>query len=238
MHPALNPKLWAVIPAAGVGKRFSATSLKQYQKLLGQTVLAHSVAALNHLPLEGYVLAISEQDTVAKKLKLSHPDKAHFCMGGINRVDSVLNALAYLSQFAAPTDWVMVHDAARPCVSIDCLTRLYQTAITKNSAAILATPVRDTLKRGFEHSIAHTVCRNDLWQAQTPQIAPLAVLKLAIEQALAQQLTITDEASALEAVDVPVLLVAGRPDNLKITYSEDLALAELILKSRQTGVQV
>ena len=233
MPQCSSHKLWAVIPAAGQGQRFSATELKQYQTILGQTVLAHSVAALNSLPLEGYVLAISENDTLAKKLKLSHPDKAHFCFGGRERVDSVLAALQYLSQFANPNDWVMVHDAARPCVSAACLKKLYDHAIQANSAAILATPVRDTLKRGFASSIAHTVSRDDLWQAQTPQMARLGQLKTAIERALQQHKKLTDEASALEAIDENVLLVTGRQDNFKITYPEDLALAELILKSRQ-----
>lgn len=235
-------RLWAIIPAAGTGKRFSAQALKQYQMLLGQTVLQHSVAALNALPLSGYVLAISAQDNMAKTLEFSHANKAHFCIGGVERVDSVLAALTFLSQTAHADDWVMVHDAARPCVTVECLNRLLASAISHNAPAILATPVRDTLKRAARadsdnssnssfntNSIAHTVCRNDLWQAQTPQIARLGQLKMAIEQALEQGLTLTDEASALEAANIEVMLVAGRGDNIKITYPEDLSLAAMIL---------
>ncbi len=228
-----NRKLWAIIPAAGSGRRFSQNELKQYQLIQNLTVLEHTVARLNQLPLAGYVLAISEDDHFAKTLKFSTQDKAHFCFGGAERVDSVLNALNYLVDIADPEDWVFVHDAARPCVSIECLTALIETAVENNSSAILATPVRDTLKRVEQNQqIAQTVSREHLWQAQTPQIATLKTLKHAIETALAQNVTITDEASALEFIGEPVQVVMGRSDNIKITYPEDLDLARLIIQSQ------
>ncbi|WP_445660727.1 2-C-methyl-D-erythritol 4-phosphate cytidylyltransferase [Acinetobacter sp. F16] len=226
----MRHKIWAVIPAAGSGSRFSKTELKQYQMIQGQTVLEHTVSRLNDLPLSGYVLAISEDDSVAKTLNLAQPDKAHFCVGGAERVHSVLNALTYLSQFASPDDLVFVHDAARPCVTQDCLNHLVNTAIQQNCSAILAIPVRDTLKL-VEHknNIEKTVSRDYLWQAQTPQISKLGILKHAIEKALQDGITITDEASALEYVGETVKVVQGRSDNIKITYSDDLELAKLIL---------
>ena len=116
-QPPRHPKLWAVIPAAGSGRRFSRTDLKQYQYIQDQTVLEHSIARLNHLPLAGYVLAIGQADDVAQNLNLAQKEKAFFCVGGAERVDSVLNALHYLSEIAHVDDWVMVHDAARPCVT-------------------------------------------------------------------------------------------------------------------------
>lgn len=226
----MRHKIWAVIPAAGSGSRFSKTELKQYQMIQGQTVLEHTVSRLNNLPLSGYVLAISEDDSVAKTLNLAQPDKAHFCVGGAERVHSVLNALTYLSQFASPDDLVFVHDAARPCVTQDCLNDLVNTAIQENCSAILAIPVRDTLKMvEHENNIEKTVSRDYLWQAQTPQISKLGILKHAIEKALQDGITITDEASALEYVGETVKVVQGRSDNIKITYSDDLELAKLIL---------
>ena len=226
----MRHKIWAVIPAAGSGSRFSKTELKQYQMIQGKTVLEHTVSRLNDLPLSGYVLAISENDSVAKTLNLAQPDKAHFCVGGAERVHSVLNALTYLSQFASADDLVFVHDAARPCVTQDCLNDLVNTAIQQNCSAILAIPVRDTLKL-VEHknNIEKTVSRDYLWQAQTPQISKLGILKHAIEKALQDGITITDEASALEYVGETVKVVQGRSDNIKITYSDDLELAKLIL---------
>lgn len=228
-----HPKLWVILPAAGSGSRFSKTELKQYQMIQERTVLEHTVARLNQLPLAGYVLAIGEQDNVAKMLPFSSQEKAHFCLGGAERVNSVLNALTYLSQIASEDEWVLVHDAARPCVGLDCLQQLVNTAITNDQAAILAIPVRDTLKRVVTNfDIEETVDRSMLWQAQTPQMAKLGVLKRAIEQALQDGATITDEASALEHIGEQVSVVQGRSDNIKITYPDDLELARLILKAQ------
>ncbi|MGB9190718.1 2-C-methyl-D-erythritol 4-phosphate cytidylyltransferase [Acinetobacter sp.] len=230
----MHHKIWAVIPAAGSGSRFSKTELKQYQQIQDLTVLEHTVVRLNQLPLAGYVLAIGAQDDVAKTLALSNPKKAHFCSGGAERVNSVLNALSYLEAFAAEEDWVLVHDAARPCVTQDCLQSLVNTAIHENCSAILAIPVRDTLKYVAQaNTIAKTVSRDHLWQAQTPQISRLGILKYAIEKALQDGMTITDEASALEYVGEPVKVVQSRSDNIKITYADDLELARLILASQQ-----
>jgi len=225
--------LWAIIPAAGSGSRFSKTELKQYQSIDGQTVLEHTVARLNQLKLTGYVLAIGAEDHVAKTLPLAQLEKAHFCNGGAERVNSVLNALNYLSTIASEDDWVFVHDAARPCVAQLNLETLVQTAVTTSQSAILAIPVRDTLKRvETAPQILTTVDRSTLWQAQTPQIAKLGVLKKAIEQALAAGVNITDEASALEYMGEPVQVVQSRSDNIKITYPDDLELARLILASQ------
>ncbi|MFH7766502.1 2-C-methyl-D-erythritol 4-phosphate cytidylyltransferase [Acinetobacter sp. BSP-28] len=230
----MHHKIWAVIPAAGSGSRFSKTELKQYQQIQDQTVLEHTIARLNQLPLAGYVLAIGTQDDVAKSLALSNPERAHFCSGGAERVNSVLNALSYLEAFAAEEDWVFVHDAARPCVTQDCLQRLVNTAIQENCSAILAIPVRDTLKYVEQtNTITKTVSRDHLWQAQTPQISKLGILKHAIEKALQDGMIITDEASALEYVGEQVNVVQGRSDNIKITYADDLELAKLILMSQK-----
>ncbi|QER39572.1 2-C-methyl-D-erythritol 4-phosphate cytidylyltransferase [Acinetobacter suaedae] len=229
----MRTKLWAVVPAAGSGSRFSKTELKQYQYIQNQTVLEHTVNRLHTLDLEGCVLAIGEQDNFAQTLSFQHQDKMHFCLGGSERVHSVLNALIYLSNIADENDWVLVHDAARPCVTSTCLQDLVCSAIEADKNSILAIPVRDTLKRvEAENQIEKTVSRNFLWQAQTPQMAKLKDLKHAIEVALANQVVITDEASALEHIGQPVQVVQGRSDNIKITYKDDLELARLILQSQ------
>ena len=229
-----NRKLWAVIPAAGSGRRFSKTELKQYQVIQDKTILEHTISRLTQLPLAGYVLAIGENDHVAPVLAFEQLEKAHFCQGGQERVHSVLNALHYLKKIAAPDDLVFVHDAARPCVTLACLENLVRTSIEENCSAILAIPVRDTLKRvTATDAIEKTVSREYLWQAQTPQISTLGVLTQAIEQSLCNDIVITDEASALEYIGVKVKVVAGRSDNLKITYPDDLELAKLILSVQQ-----
>lgn len=232
-----NRKLWAIVPAAGSGSRFSKTSLKQYQMIQGKTVLEHTVSRLNQLPLAGYVLAVSEQDHIVKTLDFKNKEKAHYCLGGKERVNSVLNALKYLAEIADPNDIVFVHDAARPCVTIECLEDLIKSITDDSSidSAILAIPVRDTLKFvTLDYQIEHTVSRDQLWQAQTPQVSTLLKLKNAIEQSLENNILITDEASALEHVGESVKVVLGRADNLKITYADDLELAKLILSAQKS----
>lgn len=229
-----NRKIWAIVPAAGAGSRFSKTELKQYQRIQDKTVLEHTVNRLNQLPLAGCVLAISEQDDVAQTLKFEKTENIHFCHGGAERVHSVLNALIYLNKIAASEDIVLVHDAARPCVTLACLNDLVNTVINSTSSAILAIPVRDTLKRIVNnHDIQQTVSREQLWQAQTPQASCLEKLKNAIETALKNNIVITDEASALEYIGESVQVVQGRSDNIKITYPDDLELARLILTAQQ-----
>ena len=228
-------RLWAVVPAAGSGSRFSKTELKQYQYIQNRTVLEHTVNRLNTLDLAGCVLAIGENDNFARTLSFDHKEKLHFCLGGVERVNSVFNALIYLSDIADEDDWVLVHDAARPCVARDSLEQLVNSAIQNNQSAILAIPVRDTLKQvRVEHQIEKTVSRELLWQAQTPQMAKLKILKNALETALANHIVITDEASALEYINQAVQVVQGRSDNIKITYADDLELARLILQSQNS----
>lgn len=225
------PKLWAVIPAAGSGKRFSATELKQYQIILNRTVLEHTVNTLMQLPLEACVIAIGKQDHFAQSLNF--PKQIEFCLGGKERMDSVLAGLASLQDRADDDDYVLVHDAARPCLHPQQIQQILEFCQSGEVAAILAVPVRDTLKKSTPtQKIEKTVNREQLWQAQTPQIVKFKILKKALEQAIQKDLIVTDEASALEHLQIPVHLIAGRADNIKITYPEDLELAQLILQTR------
>ena len=228
-----KPKLWGVIPAAGSGQRFSKTELKQYLKIAGQTVLQHSVNALYQLPLENCVIAISANDTYASQIQYAHP--VQFCIGGKERMDSVFSALQHLHGFADKNDYVLVHDAARPCLHQNQIEAIANFCETGQDAAIIAVPVRDTLKKSKENQeIETTIDRSALWQAQTPQIIKYGVLYQALQHAIQNHFLVTDEASALEHLDIPVKLLEGRSDNIKITYPDDLDFATLILQRFST----
>ncbi len=225
------PKLWAVIPAAGSGRRFSESALKQYQQIHSKTVLEHAVNALYQLPLSGCVVALHPQDQIAQQIQFGHP--VDFCIGGKERMDSVLAALQHLKTLAKDGDYVLVHDAARPCLHIEQIQQIMAFCHSDEPAAIVAVPVRDTLKKAnTQQYIEHTVDREQLWQAQTPQIVKYGLLLQALRHAIEHKLLVTDEASALEQLHIAVQLIAGRGDNLKITYPEDLELAKMILASR------
>ncbi|MCC2617979.1 2-C-methyl-D-erythritol 4-phosphate cytidylyltransferase [Aestuariibacter halophilus] len=223
-----------VVPAAGVGKRMGADRPKQYLLIHGKTVLEHTLLLLLAHPRIRYVVvAIDPQDPYFDALDIAdHPDIKRVD-GGKERADSVLAGL----QLIADQDWVLVHDAARPCVRHDDIDALLALADQHNGGGILATPVRDTMKRAseqFPDRVDHTAPREHLWHAQTPQFFPAGQLRQALEQGMAKGLPITDEASAMEAAGYPVQLVEGSEQNLKITRPDDLALAEYYLSRRTT----
>lgn len=225
------PKLWAIIPAAGSGRRFSSSELKQYQLIAGQTVLEHTVHALYQLPLTGCVISIHQNDQLAKTI--TFPESVEFCQGGRERMDSVLAGLHHIRSYADDDDYILVHDAARPCLHQAQITQILEFCQTGADAAIIAVPVRDTLKKADkDQMIEKTIDRQKLWQAQTPQIVKYSILLQALENAIAKNILVTDEASALEHLNIPVHLIAGRSDNIKITYAEDLDLARLIMASK------
>lgn len=232
---SLPQHLIAIVPAAGVGSRMQADRPKQYLSLHGQTVLEHTVyKLLSHPSIEQVIVAISEDDPYFADLALaSHPQVTRV-NGGKERADSVLSALRYLSS-QDHQGKVLVHDAARPCVRMADIDRLIDCAMHHPVGAILASPVRDTMKRSNAHQqIDHTVDRAQLWHALTPQMFDGKALAQALEQAMVAQVTITDEASAFEWLGKSPALVTGAADNLKITQPEDLALAEYYL-SRERG---
>ncbi len=231
------PRCWAVIPAAGKGARMGAELPKQYLPLLGQTILEHTLLRFTQHPrISGVVVAVARDDEHWPLLKLKLPP-VMVAPGGTERCQSVLNALHTLSADAAPEDWVLVHDAARPCVHADDITRLIDQLgqLGDNPCGgILGIAVRDTLKRcSPEGVIEDTVDRTRLWHALTPQMFRYAALRQALEAALAQGILVTDEAQAIELSGGAVRIVEGRSDNLKITRPEDLALAALFLRAQQ-----
>ncbi len=227
------PRLWAIVPAAGSGRRFGSEIPKQYLMLQHQPVMLHSIDRLFTLPLSGCVVAIASDDTEAQTLSYQFRNRIHFVTGGSERMDSVLAGLEFLKGKARADDWVLVHDVARPCITSASLYRLLNELETHKVGGILATPVRDTLKQVQDRNILATVPRDNLWQAQTPQMFRFALLYDALKTAKTQGLHVTDEASAVELAGFTVKIVEGRMDNLKITYRDDLALADVILRAQQ-----
>tara|TARA_Y100001956_G_scaffold68963_1_gene71931 strand:+ start:5032 stop:5739 length:708 start_codon:yes stop_codon:yes gene_type:complete len=220
----------AIVPAAGVGSRMQADRPKQYLTIEGKTVLEHTVEKLlSHSLISRVIVAISEGDPYYPRLALSQRADVIRVPGGKERADSVLSGLSYVSLHKL-SDWVMVHDAARPCVSLNDIDSLIAQSITHDCGAILASPVRDTMKRANgQQEIDHTVEREALWHALTPQMFKTEQLTQALSSALSEGVAITDEASALEWLGESPALVKGSADNIKITQPEDLALAEFYL---------
>lgn len=230
MNPSVgsSPQVIAVLPAAGIGSRMQAECPKQYLTIGHQTILEHAIhALLRHPRITQVIVAISPEDQQFKTLPIASDPRVLVTEGGQQRADSVLAGL----QLAGNAHWVLVHDAARPCLHPDDLERLLAITAYSKVGGILAAPVRDTMKRAQvgQCIISHTVERQDLWHALTPQLFPLELLKLCLQRALDEGATVTDEASALEHCGYHPLLVAGRADNIKVTRPEDLALAAFYL---------
>jgi len=222
-----QPKYWAVIPAAGVGKRMSGDLPKQYLTIVGKTILEHSLDGLLSCPeISGAVVAISAEDEYWEDLNYQHEKLVLLAEGGKERCNSVLKALDKLSQTADDNDWVLVHDAARPCVRLKDIQKLLQSCKDHPVGGILAVPVKDTIKESNDLSeIRETVDRSKLWNAQTPQMFRLGPLRDALSKAINDGAVITDEASAMERAGGRPLLVEGHADNIKITRHEDVNLA-------------
>ncbi|SMF06136.1 2-C-methyl-D-erythritol 4-phosphate cytidylyltransferase [Alteromonadaceae bacterium Bs31] len=228
--------LWAVVPAAGIGSRMGAESPKQYLPLAGSTVLEVTLEKLLQVEqVEGIVVAISANDIYWQKTSLVNHPKVFICLGGKERSGSVLNALKFVKEKSTAGDstWVMVHDAARPCVALEKINAQLNLSYSENCGSILAAPVADTLKLVNQGNlISATVDRSKLWQAHTPQVFRLAKLRSALEYCAEKGYAVTDEASAVERSGGRVMILADRRDNIKITLPEDLAWAEFILKNQ------
>lgn len=225
--------LVAVVPAAGVGKRMKANCPKQYLKLNQKTILEHTVTRLaSHSMIKKIIIALGPEDEYFAETQLSQHDKVIVVDGGKERVDSVLAGLNIIDTTEFP--WVLVHDAARPCLTLEDLNTLIESCLAKNIGGILATPVRDTMKRGADNFIQATVEREDLWHALTPQMFPTLQLKNSIEQAFDAPAVITDEASAIEFAGGKSQLISSSSENIKITHPDDLALAEFIINKQST----
>ncbi|VAW93441.1 2-C-methyl-D-erythritol 4-phosphate cytidylyltransferase [hydrothermal vent metagenome] len=222
---------WSIVPAAGIGSRMQQAIPKQYLKIDNKTILDYTLEKLcSHDLIKGVVVAISSTDEYWPNHVSIYNKEIITVQGGSERFQSVFNALQSLSGKCDINDWVLVHDAARPCLSLDDISKLIEKVKCDDIGGLLATPVRDTMKRANSFGkILHTTERLYLWHALTPQMFRYGMLCDALQSAIDTNLVITDEASALEAKGYQPLLIEGSIKNIKITRPEDLALAELYL---------
>jgi 2-C-methyl-D-erythritol 4-phosphate cytidylyltransferase len=233
-------RYFVVIPAAGSGRRFSASVPKQYAALGSSTVIEHALSAFESDPdCAGIVVAVAPDDSLWPVIAARRSRLIETAEGGEERAHTVRNALRALSARARPDDWIMVHDAARPCFSTADLKVLKRELASHPVGGLLAVPLADTLKRALEPGaqathVDSTIDRAGLWRAVTPQVFRCGVLLRAIEAALDSGKTPTDEAQAIEWSGQRPMLIAGRGDNIKVTTADDLALAAAILSVRST----
>lgn len=227
---------WLVVPAAGQGRRMGADRPKQYLELEGRPVLSHTLARLHAaFPEARLCLCLDPDDSWFDPAWVPFADWRRV-PGGAERADSVANALAAIAGVAHGDDLVLVHDVARPCVAVDDLRLLLRVLVDDPVGGLLAAPVADTMKRDDGAGrVALTEPRAGLWHAYTPQGFRYGVLVRALRDAAATGVTVTDEASAVEALGHSPRLVPGRRDNLKITHPEDLALAGMILAAQASA---
>ena len=224
----------ALIPAAGLSVRFGGTTLKQYAHLLGKPVIAHSIETVaQHPAVASVTVALAEDDGIFKDLvRPAFPDVGT-TVGGPSRAQTVMNGIRHILEVHPSAEWVLVHDAARPCLQRSCLDQLVAAGLASSDGAILAVPVSDTVKRGGDDRlIEHTVDRSGLWRAQTPQLFPIRRLAESLAEALADGDSPTDESQAMERAGARPRLVRGSQINIKITGPRDLALAEVLLRHR------
>ena len=224
-----------IVPAAGVGKRMLASCPKQYLEINNQSILTHTTnLLLSHPKIAKVIIVLSNGDEYFAQTGLAENSNVITVTGGKERVDSVLNGLHAIDVEKYP--WVLVHDAARPCVTHSDIDKLIDQCIVNNCGGLLAAQVVDTMKKNSEqrpYTVGATIERSNLWHAFTPQMYKTVELKQAIEQALKQGKEITDESSAIELAGLPSLLVLGRRDNIKITRPEDLVLATFYLEQQK-----
>ncbi len=227
----MSESVWAVVPAAGIGSRFSSTAAKtpkQYLRIGEKTVLEHSLAVLcAHPKIAGVMLALDANDVHWQKLSELNGKPICVCAGGQTRAESVMSALEMLLQMGVSAKTlVAVHDAARPCLHMNDLDAVLSAASTDAVGALLAMPLRDTVKRSDANlRVLQTLDRSEIWAAQTPQVFRLGPLA----NAIAQFPSATDEGQAMEQSGLTPKLVAGRASNIKITVADDLALAAFYL---------
>jgi len=227
----MSTGLWAIVPAAGVGARMHADRPKQYLPLAGKTVIEVTLDRLAAVPgISGIFVGIGENDRWWPEIA---PRATDAFRGGAERALTVLNGLHTVSRFAHPDDLVLVHDAVRPCVRVSDIVRLIERGGTCADGGLLALPVADTVKQAAsDNRVVATVPRDRLWRALTPQVFKVRTLADALESAVAAGNPVTDEASAIERAGGHPMLVEGAADNIKITVSADLVLAELILRAQ------
>ncbi len=225
-----------IVPASGIGLRMNTKYPKQYLKLdNGLSVLDQTLKTLlNIKKIKGCVVAIAENDTEFENSAFAnHKKLLATAIGGKERFHSVISALDALRPFAKNNDWVLVHDAARPCVKASEVENLIKQLKHHPVGGLLATQVVDTIKKSYNNIVKSTLDRSTLWQAQTPQMYRFSVLSKALENVMQNNLTITDEASSIEYLGLESVLIKASKSNLKITTAQDLTLANFYLKQNE-----
>lgn len=234
--PQTAPRYWAIVPAAGSGSRMGSATPKQYLSLRGKTVLEHTLERLTgHPRIAATVLVIAAADRDWPRLAGNFAGQSLLIAhGGAERCHSVLNGLRALAEHAAARDWVLVHDAARPCVRRRDIDTLLEKLHEHQLGGLLGIRVTDTIKRADpQDNVVGTVQREGLWRALTPQMFRYESLMHSMQSALDLNLMVTDEAAAMEAAGYAPLMVEGHADNIKITRPQDLVLAELFLRQQE-----
>jgi 2-C-methyl-D-erythritol 4-phosphate cytidylyltransferase len=228
--------IWAILPAAGIGRRMGSITPKQYLSLNGATVIESTLRRLlNIVSIKEIVVVLNETDSYWSSLKTSYPKSVRTVTGGGQRYQSVLNGLNSLEEKAEVSDWVLVHDAVRPCVREADIEKLIATLQFHAIGGVLGSPVADTLKEVNEQAeIQRTIDRSNCWNALTPQMFRYGILREALEVVASQGLVVTDEAAAIELLGHVALMVKGKTDNIKITTDADLELAGKILELQQS----
>jgi 2-C-methyl-D-erythritol 4-phosphate cytidylyltransferase len=223
---------WVVVPAAGIGRRMGGERPKQYLELAGMPVLAHVLLRFAQLPqVDTLVVALHPEDQYWHSLTKPAHLKLRTVDGGAERCHSVYNALTALSDQADDQDWVLVHDAARPCIRMTDVSRLLRDIDRHPAGGLLALPLTDTVKRSDTAAgVEVTLDRSLLWRAQTPQVFRYGPLRKALQRTMAENRVVTDESQAMELAGHRPLLVPGSADNIKITDMRDMKLAELYLQ--------
>ena len=211
-----------VVPAAGLGARMEAGIPKQYINVLGRTILEHTLVRILELHPDRLVLVVAREDNRYKSIPVV--DQCEIAMGGVTRMDSVLSGLSKLHLEA--DDWVMVHDAVRPCVRTADILSLCCEVLDQKIGGLLCIPVTDTVKRADKNRVLDTVDRSQLWLAQTPQLFRYGVLQQALQAA---PIGTTDESSAVERLGHQPVLVQGHGDHIKVTTQDDLSMASFYL---------
>lgn len=230
-----NARIHALIPAAGRGTRYGGSVMKQYLPVGGKAVLAHTISLFQFHPMiSGITVILTEDDQWFESSVGNLAAAVETVTGGDTRAQSVRNGLQHVIENHPDCKWVLVHDAARPCLSHVSLDRLLEQGLQSPHGAILAMPLGDTLKRADDdENIATTVDRHGLWAAQTPQLFPTSALAKAIDAAHLEGQELTDEASAMEFAGARPKLVMGSVANIKITHPSDLAIAEALLGRKE-----
>ncbi|MGQ8366269.1 2-C-methyl-D-erythritol 4-phosphate cytidylyltransferase [Glaciecola sp. 1036] len=223
----------AVIPAAGIGTRMQSQIPKQYLKVADKYLIEYCIDTfLQHPKIEQIIVVIHPEDKTFSQLSVATNSQVHVVIGGAERADSVLAGIEY-AKTTLNSEWVLVHDAARPGLSMEAISRLIDQ-VKNTDGGILALPATDTIKQSHDGSVDKTLDRNRIWMAQTPQMFKTQALHNAISQALALNIMITDEASAMEIQGIDVKLVVGEAANMKVTQPQDLPLVEFYLNQMES----